>query len=61
MSKLGWREGDIAVIYNVSLSVYLFILVLSCFFVSIKTVFVLSFLSNYIRAFIIFGLIVVVI
>ena len=54
MSKLGWGEGDITVIYNVTLSVYLFTLVLSCFFVSIKIVFVLSFLSNCIRVFIIF-------
>ena len=57
MSKLGWGDRDITVIYNVSLSVYLFTLVLSCFFVSIKIVFVLNSLSNCIRVFIIFGLI----
>ena len=58
MSKLRWREGDITVIYNVSLSVYFSVIM---FFVSIKIVFVLSFLSNCIRVFIIFGLIVVAI
>ena len=61
MSELGWGEGDITVTYNVSLSVYLFTLVLSCFLFQLKLYLFLSFLSNCIRVFIIFGLIVVVI